>query len=271
MSLLFCFAHPDDESFAAAGTAMKYAARGVRIVLVTATLGDKGRVGDPPICAPDELAEYRERELREASAIIGFDELHLLRYRDRELADAPPEAVRSALVPIIRRTRPSVVFTFDPNGFNLHPDHVAISRFTSDAIAAAADPRWYPDAGDPHSVSRLLWIPTLTPWDAAVLDRLDEHRGVDFIIDVSAWRDCRPQCSPDAASVGRAVHLGAARSEPSSRQGDLAAGLGPRPDTTAGNRRHRRLMRRRAVRYVIARMMRAAGGTRIRRRDTHAD
>ena len=154
-TLLFCLAHPDDESFSGAGTIMKYAETGMRTVLVTGTLGERGKVGDPPVCSIEELPAYRERELREAAAIIGICELHLLGYRDKELADAPPDAVRRALVTVIRRERPSIVFTFDPNGFNVHPDHVAISRFTTDAIAAAADPRWYPDAGAPHSVTRL--------------------------------------------------------------------------------------------------------------------
>jgi N-acetylglucosamine malate deacetylase 2 len=51
-AILFCFAHPDDESFSGAGTAMKYAAAGARVVLVTATLGERGRNGDPPVCEP---------------------------------------------------------------------------------------------------------------------------------------------------------------------------------------------------------------------------
>ena len=189
MALLFSFAHPDDESFSGAGTAMKYAARGVRAVLVTATLGGSGKRGDPPVCAPGELEAYRERELREAVRIIGFDELHPLGYKDRELADAPPGDVRRQLVAIIRRVRPSVVFTFDPNGFNVHPDHVAISRFTSDAVTAAADARWHPDAGGPHQVSRLLWTPPLAPWDVAREERLEERPGIDYVLDVSAWRD----------------------------------------------------------------------------------
>jgi hypothetical protein len=33
--------------------------------------------GDPPVCAGRELASCRERELRQAAAIIDFDELHL--------------------------------------------------------------------------------------------------------------------------------------------------------------------------------------------------
>jgi LmbE family N-acetylglucosaminyl deacetylase len=206
-SILFSFAHPDDESFSGAGTAMKCSAAGVRTVLVTATLGERGKRGDPPLCAPEELAACREKELREAAAIIGFDELHLLGYRDRELAEAPPERIRRALVTIIRRARPSVVITFDPNGFNVHPDHVAISRFTSDAVAVAADPRWYPEDGERHQVGRMLWTPPYTPAQAAAFERPGDQAGADFVIDVSPWREQRAA----ALRAHRTQHLSVAR------------------------------------------------------------
>ena len=93
-TMLFVFAHPDDESFSGAGTAMKYAALGVRNVLLTATRGERGKCGDPALCRPEDLGPWRERELRTAADIIGFDELHVLDYRDRELTEAPPEAMR---------------------------------------------------------------------------------------------------------------------------------------------------------------------------------
>jgi LmbE family N-acetylglucosaminyl deacetylase len=190
-TLLFCFAHPDDESFSGAGTAMRYAAAGARTALVTATLGQQGKCGEPPICTPDDLPRVREAELREAAAIIGFDEVHLLGYEDKALASGPGDAIRRSLVQIIRRLQPQVVLTFDPGGFNQHPDHIAISRYTSDAIAAAMDPRWYPDAGDPHAVERLLWTPLLAPWEAAALDDVSGRPGMDFTIDVSPWHDRR--------------------------------------------------------------------------------
>ena len=201
--ILFSFAHPDDESFSGAGTAMKYGAAGVRTVLVTATRGERGKAGDPPVCALDQLAACREAELREAVRIVGFDELHLLDYRDRELADAPPDAIRRSLVTIIRRARPSVVASFDPNGVNVHPDHVAISRFTSDAVAAAADPRWYPDAGEPHDVARLVWTPPIPAWEAGTTSRLGHQAGVDFVLDISPWRDLKAA----ALRAHRSQHL----------------------------------------------------------------
>jgi len=187
--VLFSYAHPDDESFAAAGLAMSCQARGVETVLVTATLGQKGKTGDPPVCREEELGVVREAELREAARIIGFNALYLLRYEDRQLADAPLDDIRRSLVSLIRRYRPAIVVTFDPNGFNAHPDHVAISRFTMDAVSVAADPRWIPDAGQPHAVSRILWTAPTPPWEAARRADLAAQPGTDFVIDISAWRD----------------------------------------------------------------------------------
>lgn len=205
--ILFCFAHPDDESFSGAGTAMKYAADGARTVLVTATFGERGKRGDPPVCAPEELAACREQELRRAAEIIGFDELHPLGYRDRELADVAPEDMRRRLVTLLRRVRPSVVVTFDPNGFNGHPDHVAISRFSVDACTAAADPRWEPGTGDPHTVARLLWTPLIGPWEAAAVESPGIHPGSDFVVDIAPWRERRVE----ALRAHRSQHLSVER------------------------------------------------------------
>lgn len=44
-SLLVVLAHPDDESFPLGGTLAKYAAEGVRVVLVSATRGEAGIPG----------------------------------------------------------------------------------------------------------------------------------------------------------------------------------------------------------------------------------
>jgi LmbE family N-acetylglucosaminyl deacetylase len=92
-------------------------------------------------------------------------------------------------VTLIRRCRPSVVVSFNPDGGNLHPDHVAISRFTSDAISAAADPRWHPACGPPHVVRRLVWPTGRHPWRLVREADVGACPGADFVIDVSARRD----------------------------------------------------------------------------------
>lgn len=187
-TLFLSFAHPDDESFLAGGVAARYSSQGTRVVLSTATLGESGKPGNPPVCAPEDLPAVREAELRAAAAILGIHEIHLLGYRDRELASAAPDQIREQLVRLLRASRPSVVVTFDPHGANQHPDHIAISRFTSDAVAAAADPRWYPDASEAHAVSRLVWVPGRRPWEWLRDPDLAGRGGADFVIDIAAWR-----------------------------------------------------------------------------------
>ena len=189
--LLLIYAHPDDESFGAAGTARMYADQGVDIALVTATRGDAGRAGEPPLCERDALPARREAELREAAAIIGILEVTVLDYADQHLAEAPSDNIRRELVRAIRRHRPHIVITFDPDGVNLHPDHIAISRFAFDAVTASADPRWYADAGDAYRVPRLLWPSPVLPWNAPKSPDLSREPGVDFLIDISRYRSVK--------------------------------------------------------------------------------
>jgi LmbE family N-acetylglucosaminyl deacetylase len=187
--LLLVFAHPDDEAVFAAGVACQTVAEGGRVALCTATLGEHGKLGEPPICGRERLGALRQAELMDACDVLGVSTIRVLGYQDRALAVAPPDTIRRQLVEVIRAVRPQVMVTFDPNGSNLHPDHVAISRFTSDAVAAAADARWFPDLGAAHAVARLAWTLPVRPWE--VLRRTDPalEPGADFVLDVAAFAD----------------------------------------------------------------------------------
>ena len=186
--LLLIFAHPDDESFVAAGLARRCADAGGEITLVTATRGEAGSRGDPPLCTEQELPARREAELRDAAALLGVGDIYLLGYRDQHLADAPAGRIRAQLVEIIRRHRPHVVVTYDPNGGHGHADHVAISRFTMDAVGAAADGRWQPSAGTAHRVPRVLWTPPVLAWDDPPPTEMSAEPGVDFLLNISAHK-----------------------------------------------------------------------------------
>src|SRR5690349_17890800 len=122
--VLLIFAHPDDESFVAAGLSRRCADAGAQIALVTATRGEAGSRGDPPLCTAEELPAVRESELREAAALLGVSDVHLLGYRDQHLIDAPPRRIREELVELVRRHRPHVVVTYDPHGGHGHTDHI---------------------------------------------------------------------------------------------------------------------------------------------------
>jgi N-acetylglucosamine malate deacetylase 2 len=185
--LCFVFAHPDDESFLGVGLACRCRAGGGRVRLITATRGGAGKRGDPPVCAAEALPDVRARELEEVARIVGLERLSILGYEDRKLADAPPAEIRATLVGHLRELRPHVVVTFDANGFNAHPDHVAISRFTIDAVVAAADARYHPELGAPHETPRLLWTPPRPPWEIDDTSRLDREPGIDFVVDVRPW------------------------------------------------------------------------------------
>ena len=145
-SILFVFAHPDDEAHWGSGVAIRCHDEGARTVLVTLTRGERGTNGG--ICSNEELPGVREQELREAARILKFDALEILPYVDKEVPNIAPDEIRRVLVERIRRERPDVLITFDPHGITYHLDHIALSRFVTEAIPAAADRRWYPELGE---------------------------------------------------------------------------------------------------------------------------
>ncbi len=183
--LLFIGAHPDDETFFAAGSFAKYVSEGAEVSVLCATRGQLGKTAD--LCSKEELPQVREGELRAAMRALGVLDVELLDYVDKQLSDAPLMDIREQLVRTIRRTRPQVVITFDPYGANQHPDHIAISRYASDALAAASDARWFADAGQAHQVQRLLWTPPTMIYKLTPEMDIREQAGFDFLIDTTPW------------------------------------------------------------------------------------
>src|SRR5437763_3100213 len=140
--LMAVLAHPDDESLGVGGALAKYASEGVEVFLLTATRGDGGRYrgfrpGDAQHPGSSALATIREAELRAAASVLGVHDVAVLEYRDQQLDRANPQEAISSIVTHLRRVRPDVVLTFGPDGAYGHPDHIAISQFTTAAIVAA--------------------------------------------------------------------------------------------------------------------------------------
>lgn len=168
-SLLAIFAHPDDEAFATGGSLSCYASEGIKVSLVCATRGEVGEISDPSFATPETLGAVREGELRCAAETMGVSELIFLDYRDSGMAgtpenqdprafiNAPPEQVIEELVGIIRRLRPQVIATFEPNGGYGHPDHIAIHNHTVNAFHIAADPNQFPHCGPAWQTGRLFY------------------------------------------------------------------------------------------------------------------
>ncbi len=174
--MLAVLAHPDDESLGAGGTLAKYSAEGVEVSLLTATLGQSGRYRGHPRDDPEhpgalELGRIREIVLRAAASVLGVRNVRLLGYHDQDLDQANPREVTARIAGHLRRIRPDVVVTFGPDGAYGHPDHVAISQFTTAATVAAADSAFVCDGVEadltPHAISKLYYLawPELT-WAA---------------------------------------------------------------------------------------------------------
>ncbi len=172
LSLLAVFAHPDDEGFGSGGTLALLVDRGAKITLVCATNGDVGEISDPALATPDNLAQVRQQELRQAMDVTGVSDVRFLNYRDSGMVGTDdnnhPDSLRQAnpgvavgkLTDIIREVRPEVVITHDPSGGYGHPDHRAICQHTTTAFGLAGDGNAYPEQlrqGRQAWTSRLLY------------------------------------------------------------------------------------------------------------------
>ena len=150
--LLTIFAHPDDETFSAAGVMAAAVERGVPVTVISATRGEAGESAIAGLDDPERLGIVRERELREAMRQIGVSDVRLLGYRDSGMAGSPSaehsrafirvptESAAARLVSHIRSVRPHAILTFGPEGLYGHPDHLHMHDVALRAIQLAADP-----------------------------------------------------------------------------------------------------------------------------------
>ena len=222
--LLCVVAHPDDETFGAGSTLIKYAAEGVSVYTACATRGDVGEIAEGSDATPETLSEVREQEYYDAGRVMGVERSILYGYRDsgmagtpdNEHADAfvkvPTDIVVGRMVDTIRDIRPHVVITFDEGGGYGHPDHIHVSKAAKLAYFAAGDPQyagskldprepWKPSKlyywGFPRSIMRKwleVFAETNPDSDMANLD--PEQMGVPdeqitTVIDISSYAETR--------------------------------------------------------------------------------
>jgi LmbE family N-acetylglucosaminyl deacetylase len=160
LKLLAIFPHPDDETLGLGSTLARHSAEGVETYLVCATRGERGWFdSEGPNPGLEEVGRIREAELRCAAEHLGLYEVIFLDYIDGDVDQAKPEEMIGKLVLHIRRIKPHVVVTFAPDGAYGHPDHIALSQFTSGALVCAAD-RNFVDTNvqPPHRVLKFYYM-----------------------------------------------------------------------------------------------------------------
>lgn len=128
MKFIFVFAHPDDETFSSGGTIAKLVSQKHKVNLITATKGEAGEPGNPPITTREKIGEVREQELRRAAKILGISEIFFLGFIDGKLRYARNKKLEQKILSIFKKEKPDVVITFDKTGGSNHPDHKAIGR-----------------------------------------------------------------------------------------------------------------------------------------------
>src|SRR4029079_13613519 len=140
-------AHPDDADFGRAATAASWIDEGSVGWLVCCTSGDAG--GEDPQADPLGRAALREKEQRDAAAIVGYAGVSFLHMPDGALVN--DLALREHLVREIRTFRPDAVLATDPTvlfckfgGVN-RTDHREAGPAAVDAVyPAARNPMAFP-------------------------------------------------------------------------------------------------------------------------------
>jgi len=173
--LCLVFAHPDDESFSSGGTIARYADEGVDITLVTATRGEAGKV-EGFESGSREVAELREKELREATGVLGVTHLRLLGLPDGKLEDRAEE-LQAAIRQALREVQPQVVITEDVMGITGHSDHIAVTR----AVVRA-----YDELGDAAPLKLYEHVIPLSVGQGGRVGTPEDH--ITATLDVEPWR-----------------------------------------------------------------------------------
>lgn len=174
LRLMAVHAHPDDESSKGAATTAMYAARGVDVLVVTCTGGERGGVLNPSyprrLAEGEEIGRVRREEMAAAARALGVRQ-HWLGFVDSGLPEGDPlpplpegcfatvplEEAAAPLVELVREFRPHVMTTYDPTGGYPHPDHVMCHRVSCEAFTHAGDPDRYRGHGEPWEPLKLYY------------------------------------------------------------------------------------------------------------------
>lgn len=141
MATLVCFhAHPDDEAIATGGTMTLAAQAGHRVVLVTATRGEKGEPQPGVLAEGEALWERRVVETHRAAEIMGLHRVEFLGYEDSGMIGEPSNEnplcfwqadvteAAERLAAILRDVDADVLTIYDSHGGYGHPDHIQVHR-----------------------------------------------------------------------------------------------------------------------------------------------
>jgi LmbE family N-acetylglucosaminyl deacetylase len=144
MNVLAFFAHPDDETMLFGGALALLARLGAGVHYISATRGEGGEMGEPPLCTREELGRLRQEELECAVKSLGGRSLEFLGYEDPLVGPEDalyPFAVKlehlaAQLQDSVSRLSIEAVITHGSNGEYGHPGHQLVHQA---AVLAVTD------------------------------------------------------------------------------------------------------------------------------------
>lgn len=149
MNILTFFAHPDDETMLAGGTLALLAKRGAQVHYLSATRGEGGEVGEPPLCSIEALGAVREQELVCAVRALKGRSLAFLGYEDPRVGPEDElypftddrETLAGLVAETVRQHEIDVILTHGSNGEYGHPAHVLCHQAAVEAALSFSSDR----------------------------------------------------------------------------------------------------------------------------------
>lgn len=174
--VLIVTAHPDDLDFGCSGSIALWVRKGIEVSYVICTNGDQG--GEDPSVPREEMPKIRQKEQRDAGAVVGVSQITFLGYRDGWLE--PTIQLRKEIVRQIRIHKPDRLVIQSPERnwdrlFSSHPDHMAAGEAAIQAV--------YPDARNAFAFEDLLKEEGLEPHrvkEVWVMSAKDPNHFVDI-------------------------------------------------------------------------------------------
>ncbi|NMB89570.1 MAG: hypothetical protein GYA17_14520 [Chloroflexi bacterium] len=226
MNVLAVFAHPDDETMLFGGALALLAAQGAAVYGLSATRGEGGEAGEPPVCERHELGAVRQEELACAVQALGMAGLTYLDYVDPTVGPGdelyPFQAEWDILVQQIaahiRKVAAQAVITHGSNGEYGHPAHQLVHRATRAAVESLQDAQLllysaqanYPDHPKPHLINKddpahflLDASPVLERKVAAAMCHRTQHA---LFVRRASQRAGRPLSVPEVIAAWESLH-----------------------------------------------------------------
>ena len=164
------------------------------------------------------FAAQREAELAASLGELGVTDLRILGLPDGGCDRAHPEPAIARIAAAMREVRPDTIVTFGPDGITGHPDHRAVSRWTTEAWRRTGQGRLLYAALSEEHVRRFAHVaeqldlfgycgergPATVPTEQLALHRVP--RGADLDRKRRALAAHATQTEAVAGLVGEAVY-----------------------------------------------------------------